>query len=251
MERYGEDGAVWGAEFLLTDLTGFRRIAHLRYAPLPGGDLAARRPWRAALGYALMDHAARPILAPAWAGVPAVEVALAEQQAEAQVNTPMASSMGRLFDAAAAVLGVRQVAHYEGQAAMELEALAGRRIASEYACDIEDDGEGGWVINPVPLLARLAHLRRRRVPVEELAADFHASVAWMTADVIRHAAQRYGIGTVALGGGVFQNARLLASVADRIEQRGLRVLLPRRLGPNDGGISYGQAVVAAARLATL
>jgi len=248
---YGEDGAVWGAEFLLTDLTGFRRIAHLRYAALPGGDLAARRPWRAALGYALVDHAARPILAPAWAGIPAVEVELAEQQVEAEVNAPVASSMGRLFDAAAAVLGVRQVSQYEGQAAMELEALAGRRIASEYACDIEEDGEGGWIINPVPLLARLAHLRRRRVPVEELAADFHASIAWMTADVIRHAAERYGISTVALGGGVFQNARLLDSVARRVEQRGLRVLVPRRLSPNDGSISYGQAVVAAARLATL
>ena len=248
---YGEDGAVWGAEFLLADLTGFRRLAHLRYAPLPGGDLAARRPWRAALGYALLDHAARPILAPAWAGIPAAEVALAEQQVEAEVNAPMASSMGRLFDAAAAVLGVRHIAHYEGQAAMELEALAGRRIASEYACHLEEDGEGGWVVDPVPLLTRLAHLRRRRVPVEELAADFHASVAWMTADVIRHAARRYGVHTVALGGGVFQNARLLASVANRIGQRGLRVLLPRRLSPNDGAISYGQAVIAAARLATL
>jgi len=242
---------VWGAEFLLADLTGFRRLAHLRYAPLPGGDLAARRPWRAALGYALMDHAARPILAPAWEGIPPAEVALAEQQVEAEVNAPLASSMGRLFDAAAAVLGVRQVAYYEGQAAMELEALAGQRVASEYACSIEDDGQGGWVINPVPLLARLAHLRRRRVPVEELAADFHASIAWMAADVTRHATQRYGIRTVALGGGVFQNARLLASVASRLEQRGLRVLVPRRLSPNDGSISYGQAVVAAARLATL
>jgi hydrogenase maturation protein HypF len=178
-------------------------------------------------------------------------VALAEQQVEAKVNAPLASSMGRLFDAAAAVLGVRQVAHYEGQAAMELEALAGDRIASEYACRIEEDGEGGWVINPVPLLTRLAHLRRRRVPVAELAADFHASIAWMTADVVRHAAQRHGISTVALGGGVFQNARLLASVTNRLERRGLRVLVPRRLSPNDGGISYGQAVVAAARLATL
>ena len=248
---YGEDGAVWGAEFLLADLKGFRRLAHLRYAPLPGGDLVARRPWRAALGYAMMDHAARPILAPAWEGIPPAEVALAEQQVEADVNAPMASSMGRLFDAAAAVLGVRQVAFYEGQAAMELESLAADRVAAEHACHIEEDGRGGWVINPVPLLVRLAHLRRRRVPVADLAADFHASIAWMTADVVRHAADRYGISTVALGGGVFQNARLLASVIGRLEARGLRVLAPRRLSPNDGSVSYGQAVVAAALLATL
>jgi hydrogenase maturation protein HypF len=248
---YGEDGAVWGAEFLLADLKGFRRLAHLRYAPLPGGDLVARRPWRAALGYAMTDHAARPILAPAWEGIPAAEVALAEQQVEAGVNAPMASSMGRLFDAAAAVIGVRQVAFYEGQAAMELESLAADRIAAEHACHIEEDGRGGWIINPVPLLSRLAHLRRRRVPVADLAADFHASIAWMTADVVRHAADRYGISTVALGGGVFQNARLLASVIGRLEARGLHVLAPRRLSPNDGSVSYGQAVVAAALLATL
>ena len=248
---YGEDGAVWGAEFLLADLKSFRRLAHLRYAPLPGGDLAARRPWRAALGYAMMDHASRPILAPAWEGIPAAEVALAEQQVEAGVNAPLASSMGRLFDAAAAVIGVRQVSFYEGQAAMELESLAADRIASEHACRIEEDGRGGWVINPIPLLSRLAHLRRRRVPVPELAADFHASIAWMAADVVRHAADRYGISTVALGGGVFQNARLLASLTRRLEARGMRVLAPQRLSPNDGSVSYGQAVVAAALLATL
>jgi hydrogenase maturation protein HypF len=243
---YGDDGCTWGAEFLAADLTGYRRLAHLRYVPLPGGDLAARRLWRVALGYASLDHLARPALSPAFEGVPADELALAERQLEAGVNAPLASSMGRLFDAVAAIIGVRRISHYEGQAAMELEALAGRRIAAESPMEITPDGQGGWVINPLPLLTRLGYRTRRGDDPADLAADFHASVAWMTETVVRRAAEETGLMTVALGGGTFQNARLVESIERRLSGHGFRVLLPRRLGPNDGAVSYGQAVVAAA-----
>ncbi len=246
---YGDDGAVWGAEILLADLTGFRRLAHLRYAPLPGGDLAARRPWRAALGYLALDRSARSAFALAFGPVAPVELALAERQIEAGVNAPLASSMGRLFDAAAAVLGIRHQCRYEGQAAMELEALAGRRPASELPFPIEPGPDGEWVADPVPVLARLGHLRQRGCDPADLAADFHASVAWLTQRLVRRAAEATGVSTVALGGGVFQNARLLTSVTDRLTGDGFRVLVPRRLGPNDGAISYGQAAAGAAVLA--
>ena len=245
---YGTDGAVWGAEVLAGELTGFRRLAHLRYAPLPGGDLAARRPWRAALGYASLDPAARAALTPALESVPAQEREMALRQIETGVNAPLASSMGRLFDAAAATLGLRLVAAYEGQAAMELEALAGRRVASEYPVPIEVDETGAWRLDPVPLLTRLALRRQRGGDPADLAADFHASIARATELLVLRALEATGFSTVVLGGGVFQNARLLDSVRSRLETRRIRVLLPLRLPPNDGAISYGQAAMAAAIL---
>jgi len=245
---YGIDGRVWGSEILAGDLTGFQRLGHLRYAPLPGGDLAARRPWRAALGYASLDPEARQAIVPALAAVPAAERAIAERQLEAGINAPLASSMGRLFDAAAAVIGLRQVSAYEGQAAMELEALAGDRVGSEFEVPIEDDGQGAWQMNPVPLLTWLALRRQRGANPGDLAADFHAALAGTTEQLVARIAEIMGLSTVVLGGGVFQNARLLASLHSRLKRRGFRVLLPRALPPNDGAISYGQAAMAAALL---
>jgi hydrogenase maturation protein HypF len=247
---YGDDGAVWGGEVLVADLHGYRRVAHLRYAPLPGGDRAIRQPWRTALGYASLDPWLGASLAPAFEGVDPQELHLAKQQLAAGINAPLASSMGRLFDAAAAVLGVRRLSRYEGQAAMELEALAGRRVAAERPCLIEEDRDSpeSWIIDPLPLLGTLGMRRQRGEDVADLAADFHASVAWAATEVVSRTVESTGIITVALGGGVFQNARLLGSMIERLRDMGLRVLVPRVLGPNDGAISYGQAVIAAARL---
>ncbi len=246
---YGEDGTVWGGEVLQADLLGFRRVGHLRPAPLPGGDLAARNPWRAALGYLLLDPHLAPAFTLALDGIQEAERAVAELQATRGLNAPWASSMGRLFDAAAAVLGLRLKADYEGQAAMELESLAGRRVASEIRVGIDRDEHGAWVIDPLHLLAVLGSRRQRGDDVADLAADFHASVAWATSEVVRRLAEETGIRTVTLGGGTFQNARLLTSMVGRLQGFGLTVLWPRRLSPNDGAISYGQAAVAAARLA--
>jgi len=246
---YGEDGTVWGGEFLLADLTGFRRVGHLRPAPLPGGDLAARAPWRAALGYLALDRHLEPAFALALAQVPPAERTIVELQIERGLNSPWASSMGRLFDAAASVLGLRQVADFEGQAAMELESLAGQRIASEIRVGIGRMDDGTWQLDPLHLLAVLGSRRQRGDDVADLAADFHASIAWATAEVVRHLAEETSLSTVALGGGTFQNARFLTSLIQRLEGFGLAVLRPNRLGPNDGAVSYGQAAVAAARLA--
>ncbi len=246
---FGEDGTIWGGEILQADLLGFKRVGHLRPAPLPGGDLASRNPWRAALGYLMLDPHLSSAFALAFSGIPDAERTLAELQVARGLNAPWASSMGRLFDAAAAVLGVRQHAHYEGQAAMELEALAGRRTASEIRVGLERGEDGAWVIDPLHLLAVLGSHRQRGDDVSDLAADFHASVAWATAEVLRRLADETGVRTVALGGGTFQNARLLTSLVRRLRGFGLTVLWPRRLSPNDGAVSYGQAAVAAARLA--
>lgn len=244
---YGDDGNVWGAEILVASLLDYRRVGHLRYAPLPGGDLAARNPWRSALGYLLLEPQAASSFAGAFQGVDPRECAMAEYQGGHGINAPLASSMGRLFDAAAAVIGTRRAGQYEGQAAMELESLADRRIASELPiCLGEQDGV--QILDPVPLLARLGQRWQNGADPADLAADFHATVAWATVRMVTRACEASGLGTVALGGGVFQNARLTSSIRRRLAELGLEVLLPRRLSPNDGAISYGQAAVAAARL---
>ncbi|HEX9610465.1 MAG TPA: carbamoyltransferase HypF [Gemmatimonadales bacterium] len=247
---YGDDGHTWGAEFLVADLTGYRRVGQLRYAPMPGGDLAARQPWRAAAGYLSLEPGAAAAFACAFRGVEPPKQALVAQQLAARLHAPLASSMGRLFDAAAAVLGVRHRAHYEGQAAMELEALAAHHPAEPLPFPVarRGDCEGRWVLDPVPLLVALGERRLDGTRVPDLAAAFHESVAAATADLVARVAEEAGLDTVALGGGVFQNARLLESVTARIAALRMRVLIPRRLSPNDGAVSYGQAAVAAAQL---
>ncbi len=245
---YGADGHVWGAEFLVADLTGYRRAGHLRYARLPGGDLAAREPWRSALGYLALEPTAAAAFAYGLSPVAAETRAIAMQQIARRLNAPQASSLGRLFDAAAAVLGVRSVSQFEGQAAMELEALAGRRSAQPLPFPAAEGSNGMWVLDPVPLLVALGELHAAGVETPELAARFHESVAAAADSVAARIAAQAGLQTIALGGGCFQNARLLVSLRARLEARGLRVLLPRQLSPNDGAVSYGQAAVAAALL---
>jgi hydrogenase maturation protein HypF len=268
---YGDDGLTWGAELLLADLTGYRRLAQLRYAPMPGGDLAARTPWRVAAGYASLEPDLTDSFERAFDGVPSDERRIVATQIDRGVNAPLASSMGRLFDAAAAVLGVRRGSAYEGQAAMELEALARRYVAGslgESRDPSEVIGEGSVrahlprialpvnglpgetaVMDPLPLLAELGGRAAAGEDAGLLAAAFHASVGEATVDLAAAGCGEHGISRVALGGGVFQNSLLLAIVGGGLVSRGLEVLLPERLGPNDGAISYGQAVVAAARLA--
>ncbi len=245
---YGDDEAVWGAEILVADLTAYERVCQLRYAPLPGGDLAARQPWRVALGYLSLEPGAEAAFKAAFTNVAESEVRVARRQIERNVNAPPASSMGRLFDAAAAVLGARHRCHYEGQAAMELESIAGRRTGEDLPFPVREQADGGWLLDPLPLLVALGERRTAGHDGAELAAGFHDAVAAATVEVARQVAEGTAIDQVALGGGVFQNARLLERTVSGLSEAGLRVLVPRALSPNDGAISFGQAAVAAAVL---
>jgi len=245
---YGDDAHVWGAEFLVADLAGYVRVGRLRYVPLPGGDIAARNPWRVARGYLTLEPTAVDAFARSFVGVDAQELHVVDQQLAAGLNTPLASSMGRLFDAAAAVLGVRTTSQYEGQAAMELEALAGTRSAMPIPFAARTGPDGIAELDPLPLLVALGEARMRGDDPAELAAVFHESVAAAAAEFAARAAGEAGLHVVALSGGCFQNARLLASLQRRLTRRGMEVLVPRQLSPNDGAISYGQAAVAAALL---
>jgi hydrogenase maturation protein HypF len=227
---YGPDGTLWGGELLRCDLARFERVVHLVPVPLPGGEAAIRQPWR--IGCAYLEAAGRPVPFESW---PVVREAL-------KVNAPLSSGMGRLFDAVAALLGVRDEVTYEGQAAIELEHLAGETAATPYPCETS-----GGVIDG-PALVRAAHddLEAGR-PRAEIAAAFHEGVAAAAAAACEQAALPR---TVVLSGGTFQNLRLLRSVRGRLESAGFRVLTHRRVPPNDGGISYGQAAIAARRTAS-
>ncbi|HEU4565610.1 MAG TPA: carbamoyltransferase HypF [Gemmatimonadaceae bacterium] len=244
---YGTDGAVWGAEILLAGLAGFERLAQLRYAPLPGGDAAVRAPWRTALGYLSLDPSLHEAFALSAQGIDQREQDMAALQTVRGINAPRASSMGRLFDAAAAVLGVRRVARFEGQAAMELESLAGSRRAAPLPMPVVSEN-GTPALDPLPLLAALGARARAGANIADLAAALHESVVHATAALAMRLCSDHGIGTVALGGGCFQNARLLVTLTDLLRADGLTVLHPRTLPPNDGAVSYGQAVVGAAVL---
>jgi hydrogenase maturation protein HypF len=221
---YGTDGTLWGGELLRCDLAGFERVAYLEPVPLPGGEAAIREPWRAAAIH--LELTGRPVPWERWG----------EVRAALAVNAPLSSGMGRLFDAVAALLGVRADVTYEGQAAIELELLAGDVAAEPY----------GWRFGSGPELVAAIHddLAAGREP-RELAAAFHETVAAAAAAACAEAADPR---TVVLSGGTFQNLRLLDSTRRRLEQRGFRVLEHRRVPPNDGGVSYGQAAVAAATL---
>ena len=221
---YGTDGTLWGGEILRCDLAGFERVVHLDPVPLPGGEAAIREPWRVAAMH--LERAGLPVPFQRWDLV----------RASLSVNAPLSSGMGRLFDAVAALLGVRTETTYEGQAAIELEQLAGETHAGPYDWRFGDGTE----------LVRYVHEDRAADrPREQVAAAFHETIAAATAEACAHAG---GPQTVVLSGGTFQNLRLLDSTRQRIEDLGLRVLTHERVPPNDGGISYGQAAVAAAVL---
>jgi hydrogenase maturation protein HypF len=227
---FGMDGTLWGGEVLRCDLTSFERLGHLDPVPLPGGEAAIREPWRMAAAY--LEAAGRPVPFERW---PLVRESL-------KVNAPLSSGTGRLFDAVAALLGVRERVSYEGQAAIELEQLASDVAADGYACRILD----GVVLGADLVAAAHDDLAAGR-DRPEIAAAFHEGVARAFARVCAGAGEPR---TVVLSGGSFQNLRLLGSLRRRLQVCGFRVLSHRLVPPNDGGVSYGQAAVAAARMAT-
>jgi len=242
---YGTDGTIWGGEFLTADLAGFERAGHFAPVPMPGGAAAIRQPWRMAAVYleaAYPDGAYPEGLEVArrnqrlWPGVLAM--------ARRQVNSPLTSSAGRLFDAVAALLGVRDAINYEGQAAVELEQLADVAERGAYAAAITP--QQPFLVAGRDLVRAAAEDLAAGVAAGVVAARFHHGVANLITDGCLLLRERHGLSTVALSGGVFQNLLLLHAAVSRLEARGFTVLVHSRVPCNDGGISLGQAVVAAA-----
>ncbi len=245
---YGPDRAIWGGEFLLATWARYRRVAQLKYAPLPGGDAAIRHPWRVALAQLWAAGVPwSPELAPV-AAVPELQRKVLHRQLEQNLNCVPTSSMGRLFDAAAALLGVRQTVSYEAQAAIEMEALCGPLEAVEpYPFELRQE-QSPWELDPAPLWQAMLGDLLRGADRREVAARFHRTVAAMILTTCEHLRRRHSVETVALGGGVFQNVVLLRFTVDQLEQAGFRVLVPRQVPPNDGGLALGQVAVALGQL---
>ncbi len=240
---YGEDGAIWGGEILLADYMGFERTSHLSYTRMPGGDAAIRHPWRLALAW--LSHAGI-----AWEGdLPPVTNAgegprrVVDRQLELGLNAPLTSSMGRLFDAVAALIGVREDVNYEAQAAIELEMQVDANEKEAYAFLLREHE-----IDPAPVIEAIVADLRSGVTVGRIAARFHRAVAKMVNFVCQNLRDRYEIHEVVLSGGVWQNMVLLSQTVDLLRDSDFTVYVHRQVPANDGGIALGQAAVAIHRL---
>jgi hydrogenase maturation protein HypF len=247
---YGEDGRIWGGEVLLADWQGYERFAHLRYVPMPGGAGAIRRPARMAVGtlsaLGLLEH---PGAAPLRSRLAEGEERTLLAMLEHGLNSPLTSSMGRLFDSVAAIVGIADDAHYEGEAAILLEAVADPAETGAYEFGIlpPTDAKMPFTLDPEPVLHAVLEDVAGGIPPSVISARFHHAVARCIVRVSDEAADRTGIRTVALGGGVFMNRVVLGQSVRLLAEAGLTPLTHVRLPMNDGAISFGQAVVAWAR----
>ncbi len=240
---YGTDGQIWGGEFLVADLCGFERRAHLRYVPLAGGDAAVRQPWRSALshlresfGESLPSHLAL------WQQVPAKHVSLVQTMLVRGVNTVNTSSSGRLFDAVASLVGLRHEVNFEGQAAIELELAANKDVKEGYPFQIES-GEPS-PIDVRPMIEAIVRDLKSGADVGVISARFHNTLAAIILEICCRLRRQEKLDRVCLSGGTFQNMLLLQWTIAALSASGFKVFLHSAVPPNDGGISLGQAVIA-------
>ncbi len=285
----GDDGTFWGGEILLADLAGYRRFGRFALAPMPGGAMAVRKPYRMALGYLFGLEDDGGDMRPAPTALPSValsdaaagflarldprEVGIVRAQVAKGLNAPPASSAGRLFDAVSSILGIRDVAEYEAQAAIELEMRAaatdpeapcsapGALAIEAEAGRLEETGpsaplpyritrrSGLLVYDPAPTLAAILRAQSTGAGPAVLAARFQETIAEVTRELCAAARKSSGLGQVCLSGGVFQNRWLATALLARLASDGFEVFINHQVPVNDGGISYGQAAIAAARLA--
>lgn len=247
---YGTDGAVWGGEALLADYEGFDRAAHLQYVPLPGGSAAIHEPWRIAVSFLALHYG--PDLASL--SVPFItrldphKSATVLQMIARGVNSPMTSSCGRLFDAVSALIGLRTEINYEAQAAVELEMAASSSTdEGAYPFDLLPQ-LGGWQIGTRSLFAWLLDDIRKGARVEDMARRFHRGLAIILVELCERLRERHGLGRVCLSGGCFQNALLFGFVSSALKEKEFAVYSHSEVPAGDGGLSLGQAVIAAHRL---
>jgi hydrogenase maturation protein HypF len=255
---YGTDGHIWGGEVLLADYAGFERAAHLEFVPMPGGEAAIREPWRMALSY--LTHCGlklEDVLS--MARIEAKKAELVLRMLKKNVNCPLTSSCGRLFDAVAALLGVRETVNYEAQAAIELEMLA-RDSADEhfYSFALAEGNKGanvdgnevenqGWIIETEPLWQEMLADLKHKVPASAISRRFHLGLVVVFAEIARRLRQRTGVDRVCLSGGSFNNLQLFERLQARLIEDGFQVFSHREVAAGDGGLSLGQALVAAHR----
>lgn len=240
----GTDGAIWGGEFLVGDYRRFRRAAHLRYVVMPGGEASVHEPWRMAVAH-LLDagcslESMHTCLEPS-------ALQLIAAMIKRKVNSPPTSSIGRLFDAVAATIGIRTHVRYEGQAAMELQWQAMQSCDSEmYSWEpLSDGGEGSMIVDTRPVIRDIAADVARGASAPTIARRFHATVVQWIVQVCEHIRKESGLNRVALSGGVFMNTLLSTEALSQLTSRGFAVYTHRQVPANDGGLSLGQLAIAA------
>ena len=244
---YGDDGAIWGGEFLLADYLGYQRYAHLAYTPLPGGDSAIREPWRMALSWLHTcdipwDENLAPVQYtrnPEQSSLNRLQVI--EHQIKSGTNAPLTSSMGRLFDAVASLVGIHQTVNYEAQAAIELEALADQEENAHYPFTISNS----QTIHPAPIFEGIIADLLANISATIISARFHNSLAKIVAQVCDNMRAEFSTDRVVLSGGVWQNITLLHNTLALLSKEGFEVLIHEKVPANDGGVALGQAIIAA------
>ena len=245
---YGTDGTSWGGEILLAGYAEFERLGHLRTVSMPGGEAAVRQPWRMALSWLRAaglswEDDLECVQAAGEQGLTAM-AAMLDGNSPLAAMQPRTSSMGRLFDAAASLAGLRQQVNYEAQAAIEFEARIDPAESGHYLLDLASDGE----IDPAPAFRQLVEDRRAGVSPGVIAARFHRGVSLAVLEACTRARTLHSVTAVVLSGGVWQNVALLEMTVPGLRERGFEVLLHRKVPANDGGVALGQVAVAAARL---
>ncbi len=243
---YGDDGSIWGGEFLLGSADGYRRVGHTAPLALPGGDKAIREPWRIAL--AVLDKIYGDDsfhLKLDWvAKFPEENRKLVVEMVRKKINSPLSHGVGRLFDAASALMGLRHTVTFEGQAAMELESIIRKNVDGHYNARQEQDSDK-FILDFFPSFRELIDDVVNKVPADIISAKFHNTIAHSACSAAKMIRDRFGADTVVLSGGVFQNRYLSDRLGSMLEAGGFNLIRHSRIPPNDGGISLGQAVVAA------
>ena len=242
---YGQDGNLWGGEVLLGDSAGFKRLAHLAYLPLPGAEAAIRQPWRQALSALFAAGGEELVAKTCRTFTPGWEIALNALQQN--INAPLSSGMGRLFDALAAIGGLYPTVSYEGQAAIALEHRIDESVGGSYSFTVLEQDSGPWILDWRGLVMAAAQDTQNGAGIATVATRFHRAVAQLCLQLAQRFFKRYGVTTIALSGGCWQNIWLLNRIWQDLRAAGFKVYANSAVPTNDGGLAYGQAVVAAQR----
>jgi hydrogenase maturation protein HypF len=242
---YGSDGAIWGGEVLVADEQKFDRAAHFAYLPMPGSTAAIKQPWRMGLSYlyAAYGDALEDLPLPFLRGIDGARVTIILEMIKKRINAPLTSSLGRLFDGVAALAGLRNEVAFEGQAAMELEMMAASSADYSYDCHWTS-GAPAQIPTASIIRAVVEDLLQGTAPAL-ISARFHLTLVRLFTDLCDHLRRDTGLTRVVLSGGVFQNAILLGGLVRALEDKKFKVYTHTQVPTNDGGLSLGQAIIAA------
>jgi hydrogenase maturation protein HypF len=246
----GEDGNIWGGEFLLSNLKDYKRVGHLKYKAMPGGEQVIHQPWRMAFSY-LYSYFGEDILKQ---NLPIIKrnkmkkLNLLRQMIDRNINSPITSSCGRLFDAVASLIGLRDEVDFEGQAAMELESICQLKYKGNYSYNIIQKAESEFIIDTENMFYQIIDDLKNNKDREEIATKFHNTLADITVSMCVKIREKYKINKVVMSGGVFQNSFLLTQTIKRMKKQNFALFLHKKMPPNDACISLGQAVIGNTRI---